>query len=67
MLSKKDPHTKLPKECYEARKIFKDLSLSYEKIHVCPKDCILYWKENANLEACPNYNRLRWESNEFKG
>ena len=24
-----------------------------------PKDCILYWKENANLEACPNCNRSR--------
>ena len=41
--------------------------MSYEKIHACPKDCILYWKENANLEACPNCNHSRWESNESKG
>ena len=60
-------NAKLPKDCYKAKKIIKDLGLSYKKIHACPKDCILYWKENANLEACPNYNRLRWESNESKG
>ena len=60
-------NAKLPKDCYEAKKIIKDLGLSYEKIHVCPKDCVLYWKENVNLEACPNCNLLRWESNESKG
>ena len=56
-------NAKLPKDCYEAKKIIKDLGLSYEKIHACSKDCILYWKENANLETCPNYNRSRWDSN----
>ena len=59
-------NAKLPKDYYEAKKIIKDLGLSYEKIHACPKDCILYWKENANLEACLNCNRSRWESNESK-
>ena len=60
-------NAKLSKDCYETRKIIKDLGLSYEKIHACPKDCILYWKENANLEVCLNYNRSRWKSNESKG
>ncbi|KAK9993717.1 hypothetical protein SO802_023420 [Lithocarpus litseifolius] len=59
--------TKLPKDSYEAKKIIKDLGLSYEKIYACSKDCILYWKENANLETCLNYNYSRWESNESKG
>ena len=60
-------NAKLPKDCYETKKIIKDLSLSYEKIHSCPKDCILYWKENENLKACSNCNCSRWESNESKG
>ena len=60
-------NAKLSKDCYEAKKIIKDLGLSYEKIHACPKYCILYWKENANLEICLNCNRSRWESNESKG
>ena len=42
-------NAKLPKDFYEAKKIIKGLGLSYEKIHACPKDCALYWKENANL------------------
>ena len=60
-------NAKLPKDFYEAREIIKDLGLSYEKVHACPKDCILYWKENANLEACTKCNRSRWKSNESKG
>ena len=60
-------NAKLPKDCYETREIIKDLGLSYKKIHAYPKNCILYWKENANFEACPNCNRSRWESNESKG
>ena len=59
-------NAKLPNDCYEVKKIIKDLGLSYEKIHACPKDCILYWKENANLEAFPNCNLSRWESNKSK-
>ena len=60
-------NAKLPKDCYETRKIIKDLGKSYEKIHACLKDCILYWKENANLKAYRNCNLSRWESNESKG
>ena len=52
-------NVKLPKDFYEARNVIKDLGLSCEKIHTCPKDCILYRKENANLEAYPNCNRSR--------
>ena len=60
-------NAKLPNDCYEAKKIIKILGLSYEKIHACLKDCVLYWKENANLEACPNYGVSRWKNNESKG
>ncbi|KAH7835012.1 hypothetical protein Vadar_022043 [Vaccinium darrowii] len=53
------PDAKLPKNCYEAKKIIKDLGLNYEKIHACPNDCMLFWKEHANdyfckCGACPN-------------
>lgn len=39
---------------YEAKKIIKDLGFSYEKIHSCVNDCILYRKEYASLDKCPN-------------
>ena len=42
------------------------LRRSYEKIHDCLKDCVLYWKENADLVACLNYGVSRWENNESK-
>ena len=59
-------NAKFSKDCYEAKKIIKDLGLSYEKTHTCPKNCILYWKGNDNSEACLNCNRSRWESNKSK-
>ena len=55
---------KLPKDHYEAKKIVWDLGLGYEKIHACPNDCMLFWKENVNLEACPCCNESRWKKNE---
>ncbi|XP_030946005.1 uncharacterized protein LOC115970519 [Quercus lobata] len=55
---------KLPKDHYEAKKIVRDLGLGYEKIHACPNDCMLFWKENVNLDACPCCEESRWKPNE---
>ena len=38
-----------------------DLGLSYEKIHACTNDCMLYWKEKSNLDACPHCELSRWK------
>ncbi|XP_021728377.1 uncharacterized protein LOC110695456 [Chenopodium quinoa] len=42
----------LPSNYYEARKIITNLGFDYEKIEACENDCMLFWKENANLEKC---------------
>ena len=55
---------KLPKDHYEAKKIVRDLGLGYEKIHACLNDCVLFWKENVNLKACPCCKESRWKTNE---
>ena len=55
---------KLPNDHYEAKKIVRDLGLGYEKIHDCPNDCMLFWKENVNLEVCPCCKVSRWKTNE---
>ncbi|XP_075660213.1 uncharacterized protein LOC142630034 [Castanea sativa] len=55
---------KLPKDHYEAKKIIRDLGLGYEKIHACPNDCMLFWKDNVNLDACPCCTASRWKTNE---
>lgn len=51
--------TKLTKASYDAKKIIKDLGLNYEKIHACPNDCMLSWKEKVNDEVCSVCGALR--------
>ena len=55
---------KLPKDHYETKKIVRDLGLGYEEIHACSNDCVLFWKENVNLEVCPCCKESRWKTNE---
>ncbi|XP_065861009.1 uncharacterized protein [Euphorbia lathyris] len=42
----------VPSNYYEARKMITDLGFAYEKIEACENDCMLFWKENVNLEKC---------------
>ena len=38
---------------YEVKQSLKDLGFSYDKIHACQNDCVLFWKENSELDRCP--------------
>jgi hypothetical protein len=29
------------------------MGIEYKKIHACPNDCILYWKDNEEKDKCP--------------
>ncbi|XP_016506130.1 uncharacterized protein LOC107823932 [Nicotiana tabacum] len=49
---------------YEAKKVFCDLGLGYTKIDACQKDCILYWRDYTDVQACPKYGKSRWKSKE---
>ncbi|XP_057247474.1 uncharacterized protein LOC104885382 [Beta vulgaris subsp. vulgaris] len=42
----------VPSNYYEARKMITDLGFHYEKIEACEHDCMLFWKENVDLEKC---------------
>src|SRR6266540_6446651 len=42
----------LPANTYRAKKVLCPLGLEVEKIHACRNDCILYWKEFADLHSC---------------
>ncbi|KAL6282054.1 hypothetical protein ACE6H2_012983 [Prunus campanulata] len=46
---------------YEAKKTLCALGLSYEKIHACPNDCILYRKEYEDSTNCPTCGISRWK------
>ncbi|KAK6803468.1 hypothetical protein RDI58_001252 [Solanum bulbocastanum] len=51
----------LPNSYYEAKKIIKELALSYNKIDACTNDCILYWKEDSQLDSCKVCGASRWK------
>jgi hypothetical protein len=39
---------KVPKDMHQSKKMMSALGLKYEKIDVCPDNCMLFWKEHAN-------------------
>ncbi|XP_052295799.1 uncharacterized protein LOC127901832 [Citrus sinensis] len=51
----------IPTSMYEAKKTLNALGMEYEKIHACPNDCILYWKDYKVLTSCPTCGLSRWK------
>ncbi|XP_035540218.1 uncharacterized protein LOC118344206 [Juglans regia] len=60
------PDSELPHSYEESKSLERGLGLNYHKIHACPNDSILFWKENANLNECPNCKDSRWVPNTHK-
>ncbi|KAL0285164.1 UNVERIFIED_CONTAM: hypothetical protein Sangu_2791900 [Sesamum angustifolium] len=44
-------HT-LPSDYYNTKKLIRNLGLPVEKIHACKNGCMLYWKDDIELEYC---------------
>lgn len=61
------PQAHIPLSFSAAKKVIKDIGLDYQRIHACPNDCMLYWAENENEEACKTCGLSRWELVENKG
>jgi hypothetical protein len=53
------PH-KVPKDMYQSKKMMSILSLKYEKIDICPDNCMLFWKEHANEKKCLECDQSRF-------
>jgi hypothetical protein len=45
---------------YKAKKFLSDIGLRYEKIPGCRNDCMLFWKDNQELESHINYGESKW-------
>jgi hypothetical protein len=45
------PH-KVSKDMYQSKKLMSTLGMKYEKIDVCPDNCMLFWKGHANEKKC---------------
>ncbi|XP_062145287.1 uncharacterized protein LOC133852537 [Alnus glutinosa] len=57
----------LPGSYYEANQLRRDLGFSYERIHACKNDCVLFWKNHADKEECPTCKTSRWATVKGKG
>jgi Zn ribbon nucleic-acid-binding protein len=51
----------LPENTYQAKKFLKDMGLGYEKIPACRNDCMLFWKDNKELESCLKCGQSKWK------
>ncbi|WVZ74996.1 hypothetical protein U9M48_023104 [Paspalum notatum var. saurae] len=51
---------KLPKNLYFAKKMMAGLGMKYEKIDVCPSNCMLFWRENDKLGTCRHCGKSRY-------
>ena len=45
----------------DCKYLIKELGCSYEKIHACPNDYILFWKEHENEDTCPKCDASRYK------
>jgi hypothetical protein len=50
----------MPKDLYQSKKIVAGLSMIYEKINICERNCILFWKEQKDDTGCMHYGRSRY-------
>jgi hypothetical protein len=44
----------LPRSYRKATQFTRDLGIGYELIRACKNDCVLFWKEHADKDKCPN-------------
>ncbi|KAI9125070.1 hypothetical protein K1719_003686 [Acacia pycnantha] len=56
------PDADIPSSFYEAKNIINRLGLNYEKIDVCPNDCMLYWGEDDQRETCKKCHTSRFKT-----
>jgi hypothetical protein len=50
----------MPKDLYQSKKVVAGLSMCYEKIDVCEKNYMLFWKEHKDNTKCMHCNRSRY-------
>lgn len=56
-------HAKLPSSFNDMKRVIRKLGLTYESIHACPNDCMLFWEADAEREICKVCESSRWKQN----
>lgn len=49
------------------RRLISTFGLHYEKIHVCPNNVMVFWKDKAPENHCSKCNVSRWKVNADQG
>ena len=57
----------VPNTMDKIRKVVQDFGLSYEKIHACFNDCVLFCGEYEKLDKFPLCEESRWEHTNSEG
>jgi hypothetical protein len=50
----------IPKDIYQSKKIVASLGMNYEKVDVCKRNCMLFWKEHKDDTKCMYSGRSRY-------
>jgi len=61
LLKEAMPNLNIPESFNKTKAMIKDLGLDYKKIHACPNDCMLYWKEHETDNFCEKCKVSRWK------
>ena len=64
LLSSSFPNCSIPASYEEAKRIIRALGLGYNSIHVCPNNCVLFWKNLEKNDVCPVCGASRWKDND---
>ncbi|CAJ2674634.1 unnamed protein product [Trifolium pratense] len=61
LLKEAIPNLNIPESFNKTKAMISDLGLDYKKIHACPNDCMLYWKDRENDNSCNICKASRWK------
>jgi hypothetical protein len=50
----------MPKDLYQSKKIVASIGMNYEKIDVCKRNYMLFWKEHKDDTDCMHCGRSRY-------
>lgn len=59
-------HARFPDSFNDMKKTIRKLGLTYQTIHACPNDCMLYWGEDASRDKCKVCKDSRWKASEIE-
>ena len=57
----------IPKSYYDCKKFITDIGMTYDKIDDCNNNCMLYHKEDKDLQHCKVCGDSRWKSDKLSG